>query len=58
MQTGELVDRLRGSFANFDPLPDADNAAVGSYIMGFLGTFRRGVSLCLLYLPESVKLPE
>ncbi len=31
----------------FDPLPDADNAAVGSH-MGFFGDTRTGISIFIL----------
>ena len=34
-KTGELVRQAERKSSNFDPLPDADNAAVGSRFFGF-----------------------
>lgn len=37
--TGELVKQAERKSSNFDPLPDADNAAVGSHNLILSGAF-------------------
>jgi hypothetical protein len=38
-KSGELVQQAERKSSNFDPLPDADNAAVGSHSLILSGVF-------------------
>jgi len=38
-KSGELVQQAERKSSNFDPLPDADNAAVGSHNLILSGVF-------------------
>ena len=57
-KTGELVRQAERKSSNFDPLPDADNAAVGSRFFGFFTGGTLGPPVFLHYLRKGERRPR